>query len=263
VNEEKGRHLKSDYQYDLSGGTIILPKIFSSYPEVRSGMSTKLGSRKHTRHEMNLSYNVGDDQAIVEINRTAFLSQFGISNNELAIPIQSHSENVRKVDVPGEYKNCDALVTNARTVALAVTIADCVPILLFDPVKKAIGAIHAGWRGTTNAIVKRALHKMQEEYKTDTENVLVFIGPSAGVCCYEVSEEVAVKFENKIVPYNSTKIFVDLKKENASQLIKLGVVAGNIEISTHCTICEQRVFHSFRRDGKNAGRMMAVICLKP
>jgi YfiH family protein len=253
--------LKSDFQYDLYGGTTILPKIYSSYPEVQSGMSTKFGSRKHTRYEMNLSYNVGDDQAIVEINRTAFFSQLGISRNELAIPLQSHSENVRKVDVPGEYKNCDALVTNACNVALAVTVADCVPVLLFDPVKKAIGAIHAGWRGTSNAIVKRALHKMQEEFKTETENVLAFIGPSAGVCCYEVSEDVAVKFENKTVPFNR-KICIDLKKENTSQLHQMGVIEGNIEISNHCTICETQLFHSYRRDGKNAGRMMAVICLK-
>jgi YfiH family protein len=148
-------------------------------------------------------------------------------------------------------------------VALVITIADCVPILLFDPIQKAIGAVHAGWRGTANAIVKRALYMMQEEFKTDPELVLVFIGPSAGVCCYEVSEEVAVNFENKIVPYNTGKIFIDLKKENASQLKQLGVVAGNIEISTHCTICEKHLFHSYRRDGKNAGRMMAVICLNP
>jgi copper oxidase (laccase) domain-containing protein len=78
-----------------------------------------------------------------------------------------------------------------------------------------------------------------------------------------VNEEVAVKFENKIVPYNSTKIFIDLKKENASQLTQLGVIAENMEISSHCTICEKHLFHSYRRDGKSAGRMMAVICLNP
>ena len=147
--------------------------------------------------------------------------------------------------------------------ALVITIADCVPILLFDPIQNAIGVVHAGWRGTANAIVKRALYKMKEEFRTDIKNVLAFIGPSAGVCCYEVSEEVAVKFKNKIVPYNKKKVFVDLKKENAFQLEKQGVVPGNIEISNNCTICEKQLFHSFRRDGKSAGRMIAVICLKP
>ena len=147
--------------------------------------------------------------------------------------------------------------------ALVITVADCVPILLFDPIQKVIGIVHAGWKGTANAIVKRAIYKMQEEFKTETENVLAFIGPSAGVCCYEVSEEVAVKFENKIVPYDKAKIFVDLKKENAFQLQRQGVVPGNIEISELCTICEKQLFHSYRRDGKSAGRMMAVIYLKP
>lgn len=229
---------------------------------MRSGMSTKIGNKSRNGFEMNLSYNVGDDPASVEMNRKSFLSLFEISSNELAIPLQSHSENILKVDAPGEYENCDALITDAIRVALLITVADCVPILLFDPIQNAIGAVHAGWRGTAKAIVKRTVYEMQEKFKTDPENVLVFIGPSAGVCCYEVSEEVAVNFENKIVPYNSTKIFVDLKKENESQLKQLGVLASNIEISTHCTICEKQLFHSYRRDGKRAGRMMAVICLK-
>ncbi|MGD0036849.1 MAG: peptidoglycan editing factor PgeF [Bacteroidota bacterium] len=255
--------MKSDFQSDVNEKAVILPEIFSGYPKVRSGMSTKLGDKSRNGFEMNLSYNVGDYPPSVEMNRKSFLSLFGISNSELAIPLQSHSNIVCRVDAPGEYKNCDALVTNISEVALLITIADCVPILLFDPIQNAIGAVHAGWRGTANAIVNRTIYKMQEEFKTDTENVHVFIGPSAGVCCYEVSEEVAVKFENKIVPCGTTKIFVDLKKENASQLKQLGVVAENIEISAHCTICEKHLFHSYRRDGKRAGRMMAVICLNP
>ncbi|MCX6122014.1 MAG: peptidoglycan editing factor PgeF [Ignavibacteriales bacterium] len=255
--------MKSDFRSDMQEQTAILPKIFSVYPEVRSGMSTKRGSRNRTKYGMNLSTHVGDDPAIVEMNRTAFFSQLGISRNELAIPLQSHSEIVRKVVTPGEYEKCDALITNACGVALGITVADCVPILLFDPIQNAIGAVHAGWRGTARGIVKRTIHNMQEEFKTDPEHVLAFIGPSAGVCCYEVSEEVAVKFEKKIVPYNKKKIFVDLKKENAAQLHQVGVAEDNMEISKHCTICESQLFHSYRRDGTNAGRMMAVIRLQP
>jgi YfiH family protein len=263
ASEEKERHLKSGFQFDMLEKTVILPKIFSAYREIRSGMSTKLGSRMQTDFEMNLSFKVGDDPTIVETNRKSFFSLFGISINELAIPLQSHSENVRKVDVPGEYEECDALITNVSGLALVVTVADCVPILLFDPIKKAIGIVHAGWRGTAKIIVKRAVEKMREEFKTDTKNILAFIGPSAGVCCYEVNTDVAVKFENKNVPYCKTKIFIDLKKENASQLKQMGLAASNLQISTHCTICEKQLFHSYRRDKKRAGRMMAVICLKP
>jgi polyphenol oxidase len=263
VNEEKERLLKSDFPFEMNEASVILPKIFSGYPEIRSGMSTKLGRKNQAGFGMNLSYRVGDDPAVVEMNRKVFFSSRGITVSELAIPLQIHSYNVRRVDAPGEYEECDALVTNADGVALVVTIADCVPILLFDPIQKAIGVVHAGWRGTANSIIKRAVEHMLAEFKTESENILAFIGPSAGVCCYEVGADVAVKFDNKIVPYNEKKIFIDLKKENASQLLQLGVVAGNIEISTHCTICEKHVFHSHRREGKRAGRMMAFICMKP
>jgi len=252
--------LKSAYQFDLPREAIIHPAIFSGYPNVLSGLSTKLGNRDQTRYEMNLSHTVGDDPDIVEMNRTAFFSHLGISAGELAIPFQCHSSNVLCVDKPGEYENCDALITTNKRVALVITIADCVPILLFDPIHKAIGAVHAGWRGSAQAIVKQALKKMRDEFNTESEQVLAFIGPSAGPCCYEVSEDVAVKFGNKIVPSHE-KVSLDLKKENASQLLQLGVQEGHVEISGHCTICEKQLFHSFRRDGKNSGRMMAVICL--
>ena len=211
---------------------------------------------------MNMSYKVGDDPAVVSVNRKLFFSQFGISIDNLAIPLQRHSDIVRRADTTGEYENCDALITDKSEVALIVTIADCVPIMLFDPIHDAIGLVHAGWRGTANAIVIKTIDKMRDEFKTDTKNVLAFIGPSAGVCCYEVSEEIAVKFQNKLVNYGKRKIFVDLKKENAFQLQQEGIVQGNIEISKHCTICEKELFHSYRRDGKIAGRMIAVICLK-
>jgi YfiH family protein len=184
VREEKERHLKSGFRFELLEKTVLLPKIFSRYPEIRSGMSTKLGSRNQTGFEMNLSYNVGDDPALVALNRKSFLSLFGISLDELAIPLQSHSARVCKVDVPGEYEECDALITNICELALVITIADCVPIMLFDPMNKAIGVVHAGWRGTANGIVKRAVEKMREDFNTDAKNILAFIGPSAGVCCY-------------------------------------------------------------------------------
>jgi YfiH family protein len=226
-------------------------------------MSTKLGSRCQDDFEMNLSYKVGDNPTNVDKNRKSFFSSLGVSENELAIPLQIHSATVLVVDAPGEFQECDALITDTNGIALVVTVADCVPIMLFDPGQKVIGIVHAGWRGTADKIVMRTVEKMQEKFGTETKNILAYIGPSAGSCCYEVSKDVAVKFENKIVPCNTTKIFVDLKKENAAQLQKQGVRAEDIEVSTHCTICENQLFHSYRRDGRTSGRMMAVMCQKP
>ncbi len=241
--------------------SVIVPKIFSGISQVRAGMSTKHGGENGNGIEMNLSYKIGDEPERVQKNRKIFFSQFGISEKKLAVPQQCHSNTVLRVDVSGDYRECDALITNVQLVALVVTVADCVPILLFDPINKAIGAVHAGWRGTSGLIVNRTIEKMKAEYRTDPAQVLAYIGPSAGMCCYEVGREVAVMFGNKVVPYDTKKLFIDLKKENALQLLQQGVSGNNIEVSTSCTICEKELYHSFRRDGKKAGRMMTVICM--
>jgi len=224
-------------------------------------MSTKLGSENGNRFKMNLSYKVGDDPECVQKNRKTFFSQFGISEKDLAVPQQCHSGTVLRADIPGIYSECDALITNNKHVALVVTIADCVPILLFDPIKQAIGAVHAGWRGTYNQIVSRTIERLTAEYGTDPSQILAYIGPSAGVCCYEVGREVAVMFGNKIVPSNNGKIYLNLKKENRLQLLQQGVFGNNIEMSASCTICEKDMYHSYRRDSRMAGRMMAVISM--
>jgi polyphenol oxidase len=260
VEKQPERRLKYDFQYEENNG-IILPQIFRNNPELSAGMSTILDGECKSAYGMNLSYNVGDDPSNVKRNRDLFYSRLHISGEQLAIPLQCHSDTVLKIDTPGEYGQCDALITNVKRIALVVTVADCVPILLFDPVNKAIGAVHAGWRGTAGQIVKRTVVKMTSEYQTDPSRLLAFIGPSAGVCCYEVGEEVAVMFKNKIVSYSGNSVFVDLKEENKLHLQQEGTLVDHIEVSKFCTICEKELFHSFRRDGKKSGRMMATICM--
>jgi polyphenol oxidase len=261
ANKAKVQHLKSGFPSDESAVSIVHPIIFSKILIVSAGMSTKIGGESDHGFEMNMSYRVGDEPVNVEKNRKRFFSHVGISEKDLAVPLQCHSTTVLRVEAAGEYIKCDALITNKNRVALVVTIADCVPILLFDPIKKAIGAVHAGWRGTHGCIVQKTLEMMEREFSSDPKQMLAFIGPSAGACCYEVGDEVAVMFGNKIVPYNSKKVFLDLKNENKLQLQHQGVPESNIEVSTFCTICEKKLFHSFRRDGPKAGRMVAVICV--
>lgn len=249
----KEQYLKYDFPSEVNNKEIILPQIFKGITELHAGMSTLRGG--------NLSFKVGDNPSIVKRNRKNFFSQYDISEQQLAIPIQCHSNAVLRINKPGEYNDCDALITNVKYVALIVTVADCVPILLFDPINKVIGILHAGWRGTVGKICRQTVMKMKEEFLTDPSNVLAFIGPSAGSCCYEVGTEVAVMFGNKVVPYNGGKIIIDLKNENKLQLLDEGVLLDHIEVSGFCTICEKRLFHSYRRDGIKAGRMIAVICI--
>jgi YfiH family protein len=241
--------------------SIIRPGIFREFPNVQAGISIKSGSKCAPEYGMNMSYSVGDDPANVRENRKIFFSQLGILDNQLAIPIQIHSNTVRQANLPGEYEECDALITDIKNVALTVTVADCVPIMLFDPVNCAIGIVHAGWRGTANEIALRAVESMHENYKSIPSKLRVFIGPAAGPCCYEMEEELAVLFRNKIVSLDEEKVYIDLKNENKSQLKMKGVLPDHIETSELCTICNKEVFHSFRRDGAKSGRMMAAICV--
>jgi YfiH family protein len=242
--------------------TIIRPAIFSEFRELKAGMSTKLGRDQSSVFAMNMSYAVGDNPSNVRENRKCFFSQLNISEDELAIPHQCHSNMVADVAKPGEYNSCDALTTNKDHVALVITIADCVPILLYDPVQKVIGIVHAGWKGTSNAIMCETIDKMKKVYSCSPTNLYAFIGPSAGSCCYEVGKEVAINFEEKIVSYHNKKFFLDLKGENKNQLLQSGLSISKIELSPDCTICRNDLYHSYRRDGTKSGRMMAVISIQ-
>jgi hypothetical protein len=210
---------------------------------------------------MNLSYHVGDDPSNVRRNRELFFGQLDIESNELAEPEQVQGDTVRMADVPGRYTQCDALFTDRQRVFLCVSTADCLPVFLFDPRKKVVAAIHAGWRGTRRQILLQAVLRLVEMYGCDPADIVAYIGPGAGVCCYTVGDDVASKFDERYVKNVQEKVFLDLKHANAEQLVAGGVRAQHIETSPYCTICNADLFHSFRRDGSKSGRMMGVIGL--
>jgi polyphenol oxidase len=253
--------LKFEFQSKSDYPPIFIPTIFQGYPEVIAGMSLRSTAINEDNYFFNLSYKVGDDHHRVQNNRNQFFSKLRMEEKTLADADQCHSTLCRHVITPGRYESCDALVTDKKQIPLAVSIADCVPILLYEPSKRIIGAVHAGWRGTVNGILTRTVEMMKELFLVDPETIRAFIGPSAGVCCYEVSDEVAVMFEDKIVSSHS-KYKIDLKKQNLVQLQRSGLLTKHIELSPDCTICNKERFHSFRRDGNTSGRMLAVISMK-
>jgi hypothetical protein len=209
--------------------------------------------------DMNLSFNVGDDPERVRRNRSRFFGQLGILPEELAIPGQVHGTSVREASAAGAYPETDGLVTASPRLFVCVTVADCVPILLADPVTRAVAAVHAGWRGTAGRIVEGALELLTDRYGVRPANLLAYVGPSAANCCYSVGEDVASRFPANVVSRKDGKVTVDLKETNRLQLASAGVPEGNIEISPFCTISEPSLFHSHRRDAAASGRMMAVI----
>ncbi len=239
---------------------IIIPQIFSQFPEIIAAQSTRIGGVSPEPFGMNLSSHVGDEQANVDENRRLFFEAIGIPRGTKAVyQSQVHSANVHIVHGDeGVVRESDALITRAANVLLGVTIADCTPILLYEPNAKLIAAVHAGWRGTEQMIALAAIRKMVE-LGANAKNIFAFIGASASGEKYEVGLEVATLFEEKhLVDLHNGKFLLDVKAANLDQMLFAGIPANQVEISPLCTISDERL-HSYRRDGKRSGRMLAVI----
>lgn len=241
---------------------IIQPEILSRYPGVLSAVSTRSGGVSPEPYGMNLSFRVGDAEENVRSNRELFFGGLGIDLHELAVPDQVHGSTVVSAGEAGSYPGTDGLVTTAARVFLCVTVADCVPLLMVDPVAHAVAAVHAGWRGTVAGIASVAVEHLQKECAAVADRIVAYLGPSAGICCYEVSEDLASHFDGRFVRRADGRVSVDLKMANRHQLIESGVRPENIEASPHCTISEPTLFHSYRRDRDRSGRLMAVIGLR-
>jgi polyphenol oxidase len=225
-------------------------------------MSTRLGGVSPEPFGMNLSLRVGDDQKNVGENRAIFFGSLGFDHRSIVYPHQSHSDNIQVVAQPGEFESCDGTITASTNLPLVVTIADCVPVALFEPTKGVVGLVHAGWRGTAQSIVSKAIEIMRERFGTSPVDLVAFLGPSAGGCCYEVGPEVAEAFSEIHLEHRGKAMFLDLKRANVDQLLGSGLNPQNIEVSEFCTICNPSLFHSHRRDKERSGRMMAAIVLK-
>ena len=237
--------------------TLIRPQVFP--PGIIAGFSTRNGGVSPPPLGMNLSFRVGDDPSNVRKNREIFFGALEIPPDWIAVPGQVHGTTVRRVEEPGEYPETDALISSAKGLFLCVSVADCVPILLHDTQGGAVGAVHAGWRGTASAIVATAVGAMHAEFGTLPSRVVASIGPCASACCYAVGADVASRFQQACVRNDRGVLFVDLKSANRTQLIDAGVPPESIELSPYCTISDPSLFHSHRRDGVKSGRMMGVI----
>lgn len=224
-------------------------------------MSTRQGGTSPEPLGMNLSFRVGDKPERVGENRRRFFGALGFDPQRVAIPLQCHSSHIQSVNLPGEYDSCDGLVTTTKNLPLVITVADCLPIVLFDPRAAVLGHVHAGWRGSAGAIVRKAVTMMMDEFGASPTTMVAYLGPSAGVCCYEVGREVADAFLPDKLDIRNGRIYLNLKKANTDQLLECGLRSENIEVSDSCTICSPELFHSYRRDREKSGRMMAVVSI--
>ena len=188
-------------------------------------------------------------------------NELSYSSSILAIPEQIHSPNVVIIDKPGLYYGVDGLVTNVSNIILCLKVADCVPIFLFGLKSKIVGLVHAGWRGIINGIVQHSLEKMLK-LGADIKEIKIYLGPSIGKCCYEVDNDVAAYFNKDMkIKLKNDKWKVGIKEQIRYFLMETGVLPENIEISDICTF-EKQKYHSYRRDGTDAGRLLTFAGLK-
>lgn len=209
-----------------------------------------------------------DAKNLDDVNN-AFKDVFTLKN--LSKNKQIHSNIVNKVDKDniGQIIDGDAIITNEKNVPLLILTADCVPVVLVDKVNKAVGLVHAGWRGTYGKICSETLQSMKENYNTNTEDVVAIIGPSIGKCCYEVSYDLVEKFsallpnaDEKIYEIRDEKYYLDLWEINTQILKEFGVLKSNIINMNICTSCNCDRFFSYRKHDKTTKRIGTFIEIK-
>jgi polyphenol oxidase len=244
-----------------------------------NGFSTRGGGiSPMPQDSLNLAgFNEDTAENILE-NRRRFLKLFR-GEWSLAGCWQVHGADIRVVReaaeaqsrpyATGDEDRCDALVSDRTQTLLGVKTADCVPVLLGDPRTGAFAAVHAGWRGTLASICIQTVKRLHREYDSRPEDLRVAIGPAAGVCCYEVGDDVIdafkARFSGAAELFTATRAGharIDLFQANRDQLLGVGVAAEKIHTSPHCTMCRTETYFSYRREktlhGK-VGRLMAVI----
>lgn len=201
----------------------------------------------------------------VENNKRLVCEGLKISYENLIIPQQTHSDNVRLVEIKNQknFDNTDALITNLPQIAIALNFADCVPILFYDPIQRVIAAAHAGWRGTVAKIGVKTVDKMVENFSCKPEDIMALIGPAIGKCCFEVKDDVKEKLLMTIDKSHHLesceKNNLDLKLINKFQLLARGI--NKIDLCEYCTSCQNELFFSYRKEKANTARHSAVIML--
>jgi YfiH family protein len=288
----------------------------SKLPWLVQAFSTRHGGRSRSPCAgLNLGSTRWDRREIVELNRRRFLKQIGASEFMLASLRQIHSSHTFTLACEGAGKLSyrlfgaeptdqatanppagDALMTAEAGILLTVRVADCLPVLLVDPKRRVVAAVHAGWRGALARVIEKAVGDMRCSFGSDPRQLLAALGPSIRVCCYEVGEEVVQAFHGRFIradqffrqpprhpgaatdrrstfflsvcppghaPEPAPGAHLDLVAVALDQLASAGVKRSSVLIADYCTACRTDLFFSHRKEGERTGRQMAVVGIRP
>jgi YfiH family protein len=287
---------------------------YRQFSELRHGVFTRLGGYSKTPYEgLNASFSTGDALENVVRNRLLVLQSLEIEAYPCATLWQVHGAEVATIDTESEIwddwrddwphrsycvgeqelvwtikprRKADALITRQRGVTLALSFADCTPVLFYDPVQGAIGMAHGGWRGTARGIALATVEAMSEQFACRPENIYAGIAPSIGACCYEITEQVrrlymgevefnemptAEKYREKVRESavfstvqlaDSTSLRLDIRESNYNQLLMAGLLPEHIEMPGICTGCSTDLFFSHRMELGKTGRFPVVMALR-
>ena len=220
-----------------------------------------------TKDSGNLAFHIDDNTLHVEQNHEALAKELNYNKNRLIHMKQIHSNSLHVVDEKDNFynpKTCDALITNKKNTPLMVMVADCSPILFYDNNKEVIAVAHAGRAGTFKNITKVVVESFIDNFNSQISSLHVAIGPSIGVCCYEVGVEIYEESKSINLEYaidiRDNKYYLDIKKILKKQLLELGIDEKNIDISNVCNCCNKDEYFSYRAD-KQTGRFSGVIKL--
>ena len=279
-----GLQYKDDrHIFDEAGGSVP----YLEYPMlretgiIRHGFSTRLGGvSEGCWASMNLSFERGDRPEAVMENFRRIGAELGVRCEDMVLSQQTHTANVRVVTGADrgkgitrerDYTDVDGLITNEPGICLVTSSADCVPLYFVDPVKKAIGLSHSGWRGTVGKIGKRTVEMMGESFGSDPADILAAVGPSVCMDCYEVSGDVIEKFrqvfDEKLWPElfyekENGKCQLDLWKANELIFLESGILPEHMAVTNLCTHCNSEILYSHRAAGDKRGNLCAFLALK-
>ena len=281
----------------LESAQVLTVESWGKFHWLLHGFSTRSGgfSEAYGGSSLNLGFTKEDRRETVERNRGIFLRRLGgMGKGKELMPLvtlrQIHSDLIHAVSaVPDAVLVGDGLITDSPDLILGVQTADCLPVIVVDTKRKAVGVFHAGWRGTLRRIVEKGVGEMQRNFGSQPKHLQAAIGPGIRQCCFEVGPEVRVQFETQFAyadrlfreikeldpvrekypmlfltaraPGHSelpVQLFLNIVEANRRQLLDAGLSAKNISVSPLCTACRTDLLFSYRKEKGVTGRMMAA-----